>query len=72
MSVYMYSANRRDGETGVLVRPEDPDALARAIERALADPALGPAGLERARHEFSVQQMADRTVALYDSLSASR
>ncbi len=57
-----------DGETGLLVPPDDPAALARAIERALADPALGPAGLERARREFSVQRMADRTVALYERL----
>ncbi len=57
-----------DGETGLLVPPDDPAALARAVERALADPALGPAGLERARREFSVQRMADRTVALYESL----
>ena len=57
-----------DGETGLLVPPDDPAALARAIEWALADPALGPAGLERARREFSVQRMADRTVALYERL----
>lgn len=57
-----------DGETGLLVPPDDPAALARAVERALADPALGPAGLERARREFSVQRMADRTVGLYERL----
>ncbi len=57
-----------DGETGLLVPPDDPAALARAVERALADPALGRAGLERARCEFSVQRMADRTVALYERL----
>jgi glycosyltransferase involved in cell wall biosynthesis len=57
-----------DGETGVLVPPDDPAALARGIERALAEPALGPAGLDRARHAFSVQRMADRTVSLYESL----
>lgn len=57
-----------DGETGLLVPPDDPAALARAIEGALADPALGAAGLARARREFSVQRMADRTVALYERL----
>jgi glycosyltransferase involved in cell wall biosynthesis len=57
-----------DGETGLLVPPDNPAALARAVEQALADPALGPAGLERARREFSVQRMADRTVALYERL----
>jgi glycosyltransferase involved in cell wall biosynthesis len=57
-----------DGETGLLVPPDDPAALARGIERALSDPALGPAGLERARRSFSVQRMADRTAALYERL----
>jgi len=57
-----------DGKTGVLVPPDDPSALAAAIERALGDPALGPAGRDRALREFSVEQMADRTAALYRSL----
>jgi glycosyltransferase involved in cell wall biosynthesis len=57
-----------DGETGLLVPPDEPAALARAIERALADPVLGQAGLDRARRAFSVQQMTDRTVSLYESL----
>jgi len=57
-----------DGVTGVLVPADDPAALARGIERALAEPSFGPAGLERARQEFSVAKMADRTVALYDAL----
>jgi glycosyltransferase involved in cell wall biosynthesis len=57
-----------DGKTGVLVPADDAAALARGIERALAEPSLGPAGLERARREFSVAKMADRTVALYDAL----
>ena len=57
-----------DGDTGVLVPPDDPAALARGVVRALADPGLGRAGYERARSEFSVAQMADRTAALYTSL----
>jgi glycosyltransferase involved in cell wall biosynthesis len=55
-----------DGETGFLVPPEDVDALAAAIERALDDRAdLGRGGYERARSEFSVERMASRTAALY-------
>jgi alpha-maltose-1-phosphate synthase len=57
-----------DGETGLLVPPDDPAGLARAVARALVEPTLGRAGLERARREFSVQRMADRTVSLYESL----
>jgi glycosyltransferase involved in cell wall biosynthesis len=57
-----------DGETGLLVPPGDPVAIARGIEQALAQPELGPAGLLRARAEFSVARMSDRTKALYASL----
>jgi glycosyltransferase involved in cell wall biosynthesis len=57
-----------DGETGFLVPPDDPAAIARAIEQALAQPELGQAGLARARAEFSVARMSDRTKALYASL----
>jgi glycosyltransferase involved in cell wall biosynthesis len=54
-----------DGESGVLVAPNDAEALARGIARALETPQLGTGGLERARREFSVSKMADRTAALY-------
>jgi glycosyltransferase involved in cell wall biosynthesis len=55
-----------DGETGVLVDPDDPAALAAGIERVLAVPAqLGEAGRRRARAKFSVDRMAEATVALY-------
>jgi glycosyltransferase involved in cell wall biosynthesis len=57
-----------DGESGVLVPPDDPAALARGIERALSEPGMGDAGRARARGAFSVAQMADRTVALYERL----
>jgi glycosyltransferase involved in cell wall biosynthesis len=57
-----------DGETGVLVQPDDPSALALGVARALEQPALGGAGRERAKREFSVARMADRTVELYRSL----
>jgi len=57
-----------DGETGVLVPADDAPAFAAAVERALAEPGFGPAGRERARRQFSVAQMADRTAALYRSL----
>ena len=58
-----------DGETGFLVRPDDPSALALGAARALEEPArLGAAGRERAHREFSVDRMADRTAELYRSL----
>jgi glycosyltransferase involved in cell wall biosynthesis len=57
-----------DGETGILVPPDAPAALATALATVLESPGLGDAGRERARREFSVAAMADRTAALYASL----
>jgi glycosyltransferase involved in cell wall biosynthesis len=58
-----------DGETGLLVPVDDATALADAVRTLLADPpraeAMGRAGLERARTEFSVARMAEKTVEVY-------
>lgn len=59
-----------DGETGLLVPPDDPAALADAIVRALGDGGkLGAAGADRARQEFSVARMVERTLAVYDAIA---
>jgi glycosyltransferase involved in cell wall biosynthesis len=59
-----------DGETGVLVPPDDPGALADGIRRALAArDRLGRGGLARAHAEFSVERMARRTLALYERIA---
>jgi glycosyltransferase involved in cell wall biosynthesis len=58
-----------DAETGYLVKPDDPAALARSVVQALEMPSLGAAGRERARHEFSVERMAGRTAELYARLA---
>lgn len=56
----------RDGETGLLVPPADPSALAAAIVRALDDEALrdriGTAGRERALARFTWRSTAVGTV----------
>lgn len=61
-----------DGQTGRLVTPGDPDALAEAIGTLVADRAhcdsLGRAGHERAVSHFGVSQFADRFEAVYRSL----
>lgn len=62
-----------DGETGVLVPPDDPAALAAALERVLREPGdLGAAGRERARTEFSVAKMAERTLEVYAAAGLRR
>lgn len=42
----------RNGETGYLVPPDDPDALARAIEKALAEPARAREMAEAGRQDL--------------------
>jgi glycosyltransferase involved in cell wall biosynthesis len=61
-----------DGETGVLVPADDAPALAEAVGRVLDDPGgLGARGYERARANFSVARMADRTLAVYRQVLSS-
>jgi len=63
-------------ETGLLVPPEDAEALAGAIRRVIDEPDLGhrfgEAGRLRMRNEFSIGQMVDKHVALYESVLNGR
>lgn len=63
-----------DGDTGVLVPPGDPEALAGALRRLLEDPRLaekmGKAGHDRIRSFFTWSQAAERLEGLYASLLA--
>lgn len=58
-----------DGVTGVLVPAQDPQALARALERLLRDPQrrqlLGHAGQARVQAEFGLQKNLDRLSARF-------
>jgi glycosyltransferase involved in cell wall biosynthesis len=58
-----------DGVTGLLVEAGDAPALAATVETLLAEPGrarlLGEAGHRRAREDFSVAAMAERTRAVY-------
>ncbi len=64
-----------DGETGVLVEPEDPPALAEALDSLAASPELrrelGRAGRARGIEHFSPEGTARRMVAFYEELCAS-
>jgi glycosyltransferase involved in cell wall biosynthesis len=60
-----------DGGTGALVPAGDVDGVARELGALLADPdlrrRLGDAGRERARTEFSVARMTERTIEVYEA-----
>jgi glycosyltransferase involved in cell wall biosynthesis len=64
----------RNEETGLVVPPNDPQALAAAINRLLADPALraqmGSQGRERVQEEFSSHTMVRNTISFYQEALA--
>ena len=63
-----------DGETGLLVEPARPDALASALTRVLENPALGRsmgrAGRRRVEERFSWAHVAERTEQVYAEAAA--
>jgi glycosyltransferase involved in cell wall biosynthesis len=65
-----------DGDTGLLVEPENPKAFAEAIVWLLTHPdaaqRMGRRGQERVRQHFSAEQMAAKTLALYQQVLSAR
>jgi rhamnosyl/mannosyltransferase len=63
-------------QTGFVVPPNDPEAMAASINRLLSDDALrqtmGAAALQRAHSEFSQASMAARTLDLYQEILATK
>jgi glycosyltransferase involved in cell wall biosynthesis len=61
----------KDGETGLLVRQNDPEALARALEKLLSDGELAKRVAHRARKlieaEFDIRHNAARLREIFDS-----
>lgn len=61
-----------DGESGLLVDPEDTAALATAIERVLREPKaarkMGERGRRRARSQFAVDRHAGKIMDIYRSV----
>ena len=66
------TAQITDGKDGILVPPKDPDALANAIIRVLADREsvikMGLAARKKVEQEFSVEKMVAETEKVYLSL----
>jgi glycosyltransferase involved in cell wall biosynthesis len=65
-----------DGESGLLVAPRDPDALARAIVTLLRDPArrlaMGRAARVRVADVFGIQDHARAVERVFDEILAAR
>lgn len=61
-----------DGETGVLVPPSDPEALARAAVALLGDTAMslrmGAAGRDHVARHFTVARMVDGVLGVYEQV----
>lgn len=65
-----------EGETGVLVPPADPLAMAEAIRTYVREPSLllrhGQAGRKRAETKFNLESMVDGYMAVYDAVLKSK
>jgi len=61
-----------DGETGLLVPPREPDAMAHTLLTLLEQPEraaqLGRNGRQRVAERFTIAQMFEQTEALYKQL----
>lgn len=61
-----------DGETGLLVMPKDPAAMAKAVMRLLTDPVLTQKIVERSQkridERYTIKHMAEATVKVYEEV----
>ena len=66
----------QDGETGIVVLPGDPDALAQSVSELLQDSArcrqLAEGGRTRVATHFAVESMMDQLVSGYGTLLGRR
>ena len=60
-----------DGQNGVVIPPDDPDALSHSLEMLIRDPALrhklGAAAEQRVRREFDFQNSVDQLSDLFEA-----
>ena len=64
-----------DGKTGILVTAKDPETMAKEVTRVLNDKRLGQNFVEEAqkklKENFTLEKMAERTLAVYEELLQS-
>jgi glycosyltransferase involved in cell wall biosynthesis len=65
-----------EGENGFLISHSNPEALAAKIELLLSDPDLasrmGKAGKDRLQRHFSLDQLAESTMRMYQEMLAAQ
>jgi len=65
-----------DGETGILVPPKDPDAMASAILKLLKDKTLAEklslAGRKNVEEKFTIEMMSTETLKVYQEAASTR
>jgi len=65
-----------EGKTGLLVNPADPKALADALGYLFANPHIAASfsrtGTEHCRQKYTLEQMTQQVMTLYDNLVAAR
>ena len=61
-----------EGETGLLVPPNDSNSLSQALLKLMSDPnlcqQLGRAGRQRVEREFTVESMVQKTIRVYEDV----
>jgi glycosyltransferase involved in cell wall biosynthesis len=66
----------KDGETGLLVQPMNPEAFAEALRELVEKPelraTLGAQGMNRVAESFTLKAVVENTMKIYDSMNVTK